>query len=385
MSFEFTLADEKILYRVVIANNGQIIVIDKDDDDVDIEAELALVELGFQLSLGAEILQIWGKIVEQLSELDAFDEMLEEIASSGEIRHRWRDAWAGEQPYVYEFDTDGLMEYLQQVFEVWLKDQDPDVCVLSKMIRAIRKKDRKPYIFDLTDDNWEEETLPESLRLLSCVERTLWADEIELSKWPEDFESEIFDPVHFDSEVNVDREQYFNVAASYELQEVIRVLGLTEKEGKLDEKAVEEAPKPRFPDPSTDPTAQYGVLYDYQKHIFDKSVATWRTERTLEVVPYDMHREAQEAFALSMNYIDDREGSVDADYHRIEIVRRLSAIDALRDLPEPCLEDMSRAEALVHVRQIPMFDQSVLDEPPVSPFPSDINVWVPLEEDDDDE
>ena len=50
MSFEFTLADEKILYRVVIANNGQIIVIDKDDDDVDIEAEIALVELGFQLS-----------------------------------------------------------------------------------------------------------------------------------------------------------------------------------------------------------------------------------------------------------------------------------------------------------------------------------------------
>jgi len=382
MPFEFQMDDES---KAFVDDDGSIFITAPGDEPLDIEAEKAAQALGFEPTSGYDLWLLWESILEKMKELNTLDEMLNDIASSGEIKERWQGAYSGHQPYIYEFDTDQLVEYLGPLLKQWVKEDDSFATDLARFLKSLRKQDGSAYEFSLQDSTWEEETQPEHCRLWSAVDRSLWADEIELMEWPEDFERTIWDPVRFESETDTDREPSFEIAASGELPDVFSALGLEKQREKLDEQAAEDAPAPYHPEPHEG--GEYGVFYEHDQGEWLHNYNKWISERVIEVIPYYGKYDAEGALEISEACLSDRDFSIDSDgtvtyydgsqqdYYRMFLVRRLppQVAEWLR-----LAREAEIAERKFLLKQTPLFEQDEI--PIVEPWDPEIDVWVRPEE-----
>ena len=364
MPFEFQLEDGS---SASIDDYGHITIYDASGKLIDTEAEEAAIALGFEPSDRYELFHLWRAIVEELHESKQFHPLFYEVAGG-----------------TQRFDTDDFLRYLGPLLEEWLKHDNPNAVGLARLLSSLRKPDGSGYEFELADGEWEEETRPELCRVWSAVDRTLFADDIELMEWLEDFERDIYDPIRLGSDVDLSREQHFDVAASYKLPAVIEALGLTAREKELDEQAAEDAPAPWHPDVYKE--GEYGVLYEYDD-LEQLPGGRWAHYRVVEVVPYMDLTDAQSALEISEAALDDRDYRVDDDgnvttwdgkqeyYYRMFIVQRLPPeLARLRRLER----EEQIAERKFLLKQTPLFEQDEI--PIVEPWDPEIDVWVRPEE-----
>jgi hypothetical protein len=385
--FMFDIVDiDGAQYKALLSDTAWLLVFDPEDPDFDLDVELAALELGFAPELESDFLKTWEMVRGELSS-EGLDALVKDIAESGEKRWRWvrgtyATDWEGyDEEYVYEFTIGQLLQHLAPVIEGWLKDDDNDVVELAKFLVAIRYPNGSAIEFDLEDGRWEEESNPESWRVWSGVDRTLSADGAELVTWVEDFEREIWDPITFESEADVHREQSFTIAQSGALEDMLAVLGLSSQEAELDEKAAEEAPAPWYP--SSDPKGNYGVRYEYIDREYPEgySKPPIETPKTT-IVPYRSLWDAEYAMQIGQECLD---GRCDEDEWTFTLVRRLGALDVLREKHERELRELPKAEQELLAQQQALFAAGDMPPPPATLFGEQTDIWVPYYEEEDDE
>ena len=361
-------------YHVVITHTGDIIVVAPSGEEMDIDSELAAIELGFDISSGMAVVEVWETISQGM---ENFDAMLEDIGSSGEVR-REQSGYYGKyynyyhqeiEEYVYKFGITEFLKHIAPFFGELLEDEDDDVVAIAKMLAMIRI-DGKPIGFSLIDGEYEDQDEPSSIHIYSWVSRSLYANGVELAEWDEKFESELYDQINFKVDTQHQPEQEDGIAGSAALFDVIAALGLKDKELLLNAQAIEDMSKPCFP--TADPTGEFGVMHEFTDDEHQDTIQ-------VVVVPFDSKRDAKNAMSISEDVVKNR--SLDFQHvYELTLVRRMGAEEEALARREHQISIEEREFAL---RQYHLSGGDTIWYPKIPPFNGMIDVWVPLGDDDE--
>ena len=370
MSFDFNIMIDEKVYELTLNNDGTLAL-----DDPDFEDEIIAVEMGFAPGpIHKVIVQGWETIIDSISEyeLTALIEMLESdgLPKREEIGYNYSTCGYDYDEYIYRFSMDEFIKHvISPAIEYLLKEDDDDIKEAATFLAAIRMNN-KPLSFELEDSGFTDEWSPEAHQLYSFVKRTLFAEGIEISNWQEEFLVEIYDPVFFESDI-ADWNEQTGIAGSSALKEMITALGIGDEEIRLNKEACENIPKPYHP--ISDSDGDIGVMYEYTEEKYDPVTNTMLPpKRVIEVVPYWDYKTALSAKRFSEYIISEFEKE-DQDWE-ITIVRRLGALEEIR----------ARNERLRDESQCNLFSDDIMDQELVRQFDPGIDVWVPLDEENDD-
>jgi len=376
MPARFLIEDtNNVMYALHISDDGEVAVWTPEGEDPDDEAIEALAALGLEPEVTGNIDRTWELVKESLHKEGELQDLLESVKMHG-TRQR-RSAYY--YPYTssefdYEFTTPEFAAYLGTALAVQLKKGYGDASDIATLIAALRNEDGSALEFDIENGRWHESYSPsgwtDPQRAWSCIDRSVTADGEELFEYCTDYENEIWDPVFFQSEVDKNREPGMDeIATSSELPEVLETFGLTDKEEKLHQEAVKEAPAPEKP-AEPDEDGEWGVYYLYEHTEHDPKTGQWVDEWREVVVPYYDLDDAQRAYELSKSLIEDWDRQ--EFYPKYFIVHRAS--------PEYA------AEQKLWRKQLPLFEEEMLEGETRTVFADPaLDIWRSWDDEEDEE
>lgn len=344
MSVQFLVEDTNgVMYSLHINDEGEISVWTPEGDEPDDEAAEALAALGLEPEVTGNIERTWEMVKESLHREQELQDLLEAVRLHGTRQRRYAHYYPYSSSEVdYELTVPEFAAYLGTALADQIKRGYGDATDIATLIAALRNEDCSPLEFDIENGRWQESTgWTDPQRAWSCIYRSVTADGEELFEYCSDYENEIWDPIFFRSEVDEYREHGMDeIATSHELPEVLEIFGLTDKEQKLHQEAVKEAPAPEKP-AEPDKDGKWGVYYLYEHTERDPKTGQWRDEMREVVVPYYDLDDAQRAYELSKSIIEDWDRQ--DVYPKYFIVHRAS--------PE------YTAEQRLLRRQVPLFEE----------------------------
>jgi hypothetical protein len=325
MPVRFLIKDNNaVMYSLHITDDGEIGVWTPRGECPDYETMLAAEALGFYPEFTQDLNKTWEIIKTSLHKEQELEDLLESVRSHNTTQRRSSYHY----PYTisefhYEMTVSDFASYLGTALVQRLKKHNGDAECIAELIAALRYEDGSGLEFDIENGRWHEATnWRDPVRAWSCIDRSVMVDGEELFEYCTDYESEIWDPVLFQSDVDADREPGMDdIATSYELPKVLAKFGLTDKAQQLHKEAVKEAPEPNKP-AEPDQDGEWGVYYFYKKYVYDPKTDQWFNEWHEVVVPYYDLDDAQRAYELSKTIIEEHESQ--DQYPEYAIVHRAS-------------------------------------------------------------